>query len=322
VLGVQRRLLDVRVRREKDAALAMTVLEKIGAAIMILAIAFWTPGKRFRPSIAHRLDLGCGVFFIAFGVGALLWVISRLWEKQHEHRRFGIYQGATRERGDARIHTGRTVERDLIELPGPPCPATVRFFHHDFGDRRRPYTEFSAATEGVAGALRVSSPEWSAALNPFYGGRDLTIGEAEFDRRFTIQSNPPAFAPEYLDGPTRDLIQSLERLGEGPFMLQVRPGQLVVRAAGRLQDGPILGLFISRCYDLVRRLNAVALPSGIELGATFVPADAKCPVCGTKIDPAPRVLCRKCATPHHAECWAYNDGCSTFACGERRSRRA
>jgi hypothetical protein len=29
------------------------------------------------------------------------------------------------------------------------------------------------------------------------------------------------------------------------------------------------------------------------------------------------VICRRCNTPHHRECWQYGGGCATYGCGGR-----
>lgn len=45
------------------------------------------------------------------------------------------------------------------------------------------------------------------------------------------------------------------------------------------------------------------------------PVSAVCPVCCTAIAPGDAVtICPDCKTPHHAECWSENHGCSTYGC--------
>lgn len=40
-----------------------------------------------------------------------------------------------------------------------------------------------------------------------------------------------------------------------------------------------------------------------------------CPVCRTVIDQGFYVACPRCVTPHHNECWRYNDNqCAIFGC--------
>lgn len=45
-----------------------------------------------------------------------------------------------------------------------------------------------------------------------------------------------------------------------------------------------------------------------------VRAMGPCPVCGQSLS-KPISSCASCHTPHHAECWSYNEGCSIFGCG-------
>jgi hypothetical protein len=47
---------------------------------------------------------------------------------------------------------------------------------------------------------------------------------------------------------------------------------------------------------------------------------ARCGVCGSGMS-SRIVLCPRCGTPHHEECWTYAGGCSTYACGASRSIR-
>lgn len=46
-------------------------------------------------------------------------------------------------------------------------------------------------------------------------------------------------------------------------------------------------------------------------------SDAVCPYCRTPIESEAEVkTCPSCATPHHAECWEENGGCTVFGCPE------
>ncbi|MCA9263574.1 MAG: hypothetical protein KDA60_06980 [Planctomycetales bacterium] len=47
--------------------------------------------------------------------------------------------------------------------------------------------------------------------------------------------------------------------------------------------------------------------------------DATCQVCGDGIHQN-AVLCRRCHTPHHQECWEYYGACSTYGCRETQYR--
>ena len=49
----------------------------------------------------------------------------------------------------------------------------------------------------------------------------------------------------------------------------------------------------------------------------MVTTDPTCQVCGETLDESTVVLCRKCHTKHHRDCWRYNRGCAVFGCGCR-----
>lgn len=61
---------------------------------------------------------------------------------------------------------------------------------------------------------------------------------------------------------------------------------------------------------------------GVELGGVAVdPVGSQCRVCAHEL--AERlVMCSRCEAPHHAECWAYNEGCSTYGCRSGVARAA
>jgi hypothetical protein len=53
---------------------------------------------------------------------------------------------------------------------------------------------------------------------------------------------------------------------------------------------------------------------GVELeGVAVQPVGSQCRVCAHGIEER-LVICSRCEAPHHAECWTYNEGCSTYAC--------
>jgi hypothetical protein len=42
-----------------------------------------------------------------------------------------------------------------------------------------------------------------------------------------------------------------------------------------------------------------------------------CKVCGDEIHEQ-MVVCRRCKTPHHLDCWQYTGSCSVFGCRETK----
>ncbi|MBI2932227.1 MAG: hypothetical protein HYY16_11295 [Planctomycetes bacterium] len=235
------------------------------------------------------------VIFVAGVGGALAWLASR------RHRR-------------------EPRRQDLMRFDGPSCKAAVHTGRTKAAGRMVDYTECAAQLPWTQGAMRVGTSDWCGPLEPFFGARDVRIGHPETDDRYVIQGAPETLPRRVLDEPTLDRLWHLHAMGAGPFLLVVRPSQLVVRVSRRLEAGPELQGFVDECFAIVSRLLSLPDPES-GTGAVVVQPNAQCQVCGTTIEAADRVLCRKCRTAHHADCWAYNNGCSTFGCGERRSVR-
>jgi len=71
------------------------------------------------------------------------------------------------------------------------------------------------------------------------------------------------------------------------------------------------------------------LPPGAEVETTHLvelqteptdePTEMRCQVCGTAIEGA-HVKCLRCESPHHVDCWEFNEGCSTYGCGSDEFR--
>lgn len=67
--------------------------------------------------------------------------------------------------------------------------------------------------------------------------------------------------------------------------------------------------------------DGLADPTGIEFKdpKPTEPAAACCAVCGELLV-GQIVMCKKCETPHHKDCWKYLGKCSVYGCGGRYSR--
>jgi ribosomal protein L40E len=75
--------------------------------------------------------------------------------------------------------------------------------------------------------------------------------------------------------------------------------------------------FFQRSWTYPSPTTDSSLTDGIEILEVRLDNEAVCRVCGTSIE-SDVVLCRRCHTPHHHDCWHYAGRCSTYACGERR----
>jgi hypothetical protein len=92
----------------------------------------------------------------------------------------------------------------------------------------------------------------------------------------------------------------------------------VVRKLWHSPRGSDLEEFVERVCALSDQLN-LAAAAGIEFLVSEQPQlleDARCGVCGDNLA-SEVVVCRRCNTPHHRECWEYGGGCATYGCGGR-----
>lgn len=39
-----------------------------------------------------------------------------------------------------------------------------------------------------------------------------------------------------------------------------------------------------------------------------------CAICRYAVQGSGRILCPRCDTPHHPDCWEYNEGCAIYGC--------
>ena len=96
----------------------------------------------------------------------------------------------------------------------------------------------------------------------------------------------------------------------------------MVRKQGIIAGYEELGRFVDnadRVFD--RMMFFWQKAAGIEILDDQPEDPQRCPVCqvcGVEIEADARVFCRRCKTPHHADCWSFNDGCATYACGEKQ----
>lgn len=100
--------------------------------------------------------------------------------------------------------------------------------------------------------------------------------------------------------------------------ISLSPGWLTVRKVWNSPRGVEIEEFVERVCALSDQLN-LAAASGIEFLVSEraqLLEEARCGVCGDGLA-SDLVVCRRCNTPHHRECWQYGGGCATYACGGR-----
>ncbi len=120
---------------------------------------------------------------------------------------------------------------------------------------------------------------------------------------------------------SRAVRTQIDQLWKFPFRSEVGvslfPNWLIVRKIWDSTRPIEIESFAEMTLSLFDQLQ-LARSAGIEFlegSAPVIIEDAHCRICG---DAMLRdiVLCRRCKTPHHRDCWEYAGGCSTYGCKE------
>lgn len=141
----------------------------------------------------------------------------------------------------------------------------------------------------------------------------------DFRRRWQVLAEDGDASRHLLSDGVRLAIELLWRQPiPGEMLISLSPGWLVIRKLWHSPRSVDLEAFVERACALSDQLNLVAA-AGIEFVVGEQPQlieEARCGVCGDSLA-SEIVVCRRCNTPHHRECWQYGGGCATYACGGR-----
>lgn len=164
------------------------------------------------------------------------------------------------------------------------CPECATWYHVSC------WTELDnqCAMHGCAGADEIEPEE---TLN--------TAGGSLLDE-ILLEFMADEVAEEQTDG-TDDLLQNIEITP-----LEDEPGG---------EDIPSLELSLD---DFVTELSAP--PASSRQNQSTGSGTIYCPYCHTAVDvDRPAVICRRCHTPHHLDCWQEATKCSVLGCGSRQT---
>lgn len=161
-------------------------------------------------------------------------------------------------------------------------------------------------------------------IGKFFGMQDIEVGYRPFDDQFIVKSDDIETVRNFLNATVQQELLKLKRLRHNNHIyLSVNSSRLLIQKLSllnRLED--LIAFYESsgRICDEVMTLLGVNGAGGIQiLDVSFDGAEATpiCQVCGEEVT-GNKVICRRCRTPHHRDCWEYNGGCSVYACKERR----
>jgi hypothetical protein len=158
---------------------------------------------------------------------------------------------------------------------------------------------------------------WSRVTR-LLGTGSMRIGTVAFDEHFVINTNSPESAIRFLSAGVQWHIDRLCRLfGSGDFYLVLDEGELIIRKKQFVRNYVDLDNFARLSLELFEQA-LLTRTDGIAFVAGERPDEPpKCLVCGEGVI-VEMVICRRCQTPHHKECWHYYGSCSTYGCGETR----
>jgi hypothetical protein len=158
-----------------------------------------------------------------------------------------------------------------------------------------------------------------ALLPPKRGLLPVEFDWEDFRRRWQVLAEDGEALRRLLSDGVRLAIELLWRDPvPGEMHVSLSPGWLVIRKVWHSPRGVDLEAFVERACALSDQLN-LAAASGIEFVAGDEPQlmeDARCGVCGEGLTHE-IVVCQRCNTPHHRDCWRYAGGCATYGCGGR-----
>ena len=151
--------------------------------------------------------------------------------------------------------------------------------------------------------------------------RNLTELEFDWDDfrlRWNIWSDDGEEAHLLLSSGVRVQLERISRSPEqAETLVLIYPGWLVVRKVWDSSRANDLEQFVDMTLGLYDQLQ-LTKTEGIE----FVQNDeaqvidhANCRICGEELQ-SEIVICRRCQTPHHRDCWEYAGGCATYGCRE------
>lgn len=140
----------------------------------------------------------------------------------------------------------------------------------------------------------------------------------EFGRRFAVHSHDETETRGLLTPGVEWQLQRLLSLGPTPqLQVLIRGGTIEIHKPWRRPQAEAVAQWVQGCLELYDQCM-LAKASGIE----FLHSDEAqmldqviCQICGDEIVEQ-MVVCRRCKTPHHAECWSYTGVCSVFGCRE------
>ena len=145
----------------------------------------------------------------------------------------------------------------------------------------------------------------------------LEVADPKFAKLFHLMAPSGSELPSALSDGVCGTLERLCSLRSPGVQVILSGGRIAVIKPLRMRQQSDLREFVQLSCSLYEQF-LLTQAEGIQfVGEKKVSLkDVRCPVCGEVIADA-AVLCRRCHTPHHRECWEYFGACTVYGCDER-----
>lgn len=173
-------------------------------------------------------------------------------------------------------------------------------------------TDFALRPSGqrISVVTRVSNDQYASYIK---------TGDKDFDAAFHVLAMDPALANQLLTDAVKWKMLEIKSLHRGKVKFEIVNGKLRTSTDDWFKTGQSLLDFVQGGLELFDQLM-LHKADGLEFtesNQAAVMEDFRCPICSDDVMHE-MVVCKRCKTPHCAECWEYNGKCATFACMEKR----
>lgn len=253
-----------------------------------------------------------GFLFVLFASLAAVAFFGYRYARKNIRRGASFRDAAVKLRG--KVQVSDTMEPIGLQFSIEHRPALIEY-EGGLGDPQATRVKV-AMQRRSPGVFRILSSQVAREQMKFVGAKDIRIGHSGFDAHWFVTARPESLAHRIFSEERREqVIESVRRLSRfGIPSVEITRDTLVVRVDRRLERSVELDALAQTAKDFVGYLMRLGPEEGIAWMAADGTADpGLCPVCAATLEEGV-VLCDKCRTPHHEECWQYVGQCSTYAC--------
>jgi hypothetical protein len=204
--------------------------------------------------------------------------------------------------------------------------ASVTFFTETSGSASWTCVRLATAAEELP-FLRVTQETVLTKISKAIGlTREVEIGDAEFDKRFLLETDRSKPASALLRGEVRGAIARI--FDRGARDLTFQKGEIVVTARVETIELSSYRLIFDDLARIARTIDRKTLPVRVLGGDRRALIDdtgrTRCPYCreNVKGDEDDLVACEKCSTVLHDACWKEHGRCPLLGCSGRSPERA